>query len=540
MEITTFFSLKTQTLQQLPTNGLPSTNLSNQLLQIKNNNTKHIHSYIPTLKQLEQELLCAVNKNHPKYAQFMKLLSDIYRLQFKQTENECYDMNTQVMIFENLCPETGLFAGIRCWTRNFAEALIQNKTFLFHGKYNFAPYEYCQNFTNPHTTAHECYFSPYSSCNNITKLLLTHLKIYGTKILINGNVNNIPDCILNLIHKNVNISELFDFTNDRFFRHHNLHRITYVKNGKWDAVQRKKYRYSHQLANKYGLNLHELSSFIQSFLLRPQPNIRKQISLGVLQSLMNLQNKWRIDCTVGAQVRWSDKCYQASKKGAPAEMDCFWIDSFLEIAESLKTYLIPNITHTIVTSESKIVIDTAKDLKQHKYLDYELIFNLKDIMQGGSELKYKWLDEHDAIQIMISMLSTIKLQCAATYHLLKSGSQWTNSVYKLASHLDCLPITTNDLLDVQNDIKSIGVSNIQFAEFVKYIKSIEGEFHQRMCIFLESGAFGSNLNGSHIVAFGDELTRLKNSKFSPDFDWKYNATNTFNQWNSAHCSNGIV
>eukprot|EP01084_Bolivina_argentea_P227062 383507_1 len=160
----------------------------------------HIHSYwtdssIPTFEQLQEELLCSINKNNPKYAIYKKLLSHIYQLQFKQSSDQCYnDPSTKYYIIENPCPGTGLFAGLRCWIAYFSESIFRNRTFLFHGKYNFAPNTYCENVTNNDTNNMECYFLPISSCNNITHLLFQqiHGKIDNTTILIYGEQKYIP------------------------------------------------------------------------------------------------------------------------------------------------------------------------------------------------------------------------------------------------------------------------------------------------------------------------------------------------------------
>eukprot|EP01084_Bolivina_argentea_P139875 246007_1 len=386
--------------------------------------------------------------------------------------------------------------------------------------------------------AKNVFFLPITNCNNITRIFRSHIQNgfnYSNILIHSRKDNQIPPLawILRLTPTQIQ-QKLKWVNNEAKYKQFDMHlmnasawddyRIIYLPSG-WDyqAIDIDKKRWLHK---HYKLNYMEYTALITSYMFRMQSYIKESVNNIVVNSLIN--TKWNPLNTVSMTIRWGDKCYQ-SRKDHPeyhTEMDCFELNEYIEIAEMLNKYLIPNISHWIVTSESKEIIDGMKNISPG--IECEVLFNVKDVLQGGSKLRFRYLTEHNAIKIMISMLSTIKLQFGAKYYLRNMASSWSGNIYWMAKYLDCSPISVKELNEIKVDLKD------KYDIFLQYLWTLDDVKNDRICVALNSDAFNEHLfNGKHEVSWPKVLSDAKNKQYSEDYDWKYQYdNNTVNLWNS--------
>ena len=119
------------------------------------------------------------------------------------------------------------------------------------------------------------------------------------------------------------------------------------------------------------------------------------------------------------------------------EMNCFHPDNFIKIARIIKMYH-AHITSVIITSEDQSVINYIKSKDE---LGLDLIFNDGDMLQNCGlvqDLKEEQKsNEFEMFKILISMLSTLKLQMHSNYYVVQKQSNWGHAIWTMSSCIYC-------------------------------------------------------------------------------------------------------
>ena len=196
----------------------------------------------------------------------------------------------------------------------------------------------------------------------------------------------------------------------------------------------------------WNISHYEFVALIWSILMRMQNNIQSMVHEVVANSLMKYQ--WESKrTTIGMPIRGSDKCIPSSDwtqsndkkfRGSP-EMMCFGPHRFLEIAERVKERTNGEADTMIITSEDESIIKVIRNLTAPRAM--HAIFNDGDKMPGSG---YLWdlgrnirSNEVEMFQMMLGMLSTIKLQMHARYYIIQRQSNWAHAIWVLSSCIHC-------------------------------------------------------------------------------------------------------
>ena len=158
---------------------------------------------------------------------------------------------------------------------------------------------------------------------------------------------------------------------------------------------------------------------------------------------------------VSMMIRWGDKCKQSyiSKRSynilKRAESICSTYDHYMMVFDELKL-LQPNIDSIIATSDTEeIILNMTREYGQNK--DLNLIINSYDVMPETGGYNHYWLKDKDNIyNVIVSILSTMKLQFGAKYYILASASNWSDGISDLALLLNCVPNINKHDEDNQN------------------------------------------------------------------------------------------
>ena len=71
--------------------------------------------------------------------------------------------------------------------------------------------------------------------------------------------------------------------------------------------------------------------------------------------------------------------------------------------------------------------------------DMHFVLNVADVMHGSSTVD-RFAVNDDAMAIMQSMLSTIRLQFGSQFYVLSPRSFWNMGIYRMIEHLGCTPL----------------------------------------------------------------------------------------------------
>ena len=196
----------------------------------------------------------------------------------------------------------------------------------------------------------------------------------------------------------------------------------------------------------WNISHYEFVALIWSILMRMQDNIQSMVHEVVRDSLVKYQWKSKRN-TIGMPIRGSDKCMPSSNVTSSSdrkfwhspEMMCFGPHRFLEIAETVKERTDGEADTMIVTSEDESIIKMINNLTASNSMN--VIYNDGDWMPGSGFLWDLETDirsnEVEMFAIMVSMLSTIKLQMHARYYIIQRQSNWAHGIWVLSSCIHC-------------------------------------------------------------------------------------------------------
>ena len=119
-------------------------------------------------------------------------------------------------------------------------------------------------------------------------------------------------------------------------------------------------------------------------------------------------------------------------------MNCFHPDNFMKIAQIIKIYH-TQITSIIITSEDQSVINYIKS--KYNGFGLDLIFNDGDMLQNCGLVQdlneEQKSNEFEMFKILISMISTLKLQMHSNYYIIQKQSNWGHSIWTISSCIYC-------------------------------------------------------------------------------------------------------
>eukprot|EP01084_Bolivina_argentea_P289654 497429_1 len=280
----------------------------------------------------------------------------------------------------------------------------------------------------------DCFFQPVSNCNiqQIRKIL--HIAQERNSLLV------INDTFCNMACVNYSIDSLEKFQNftDKYKvilydRHFSAHCKLYSQAKTMNRVLTE----TVIKQNGYGnISYYEFDAMIFSVLFRLHNDIRYKINEIVTHSLKKY--KWKSsNITVALPIRASDECYSLFRKGG--EMRCSTVDDHIRAIKHFqdRNGLIDTI---IVTSEDSNITREYKQLAKNVFVDLKWIFNDFDITpDSGNPKKWKTVlkTDEDYYDLLISILSSIKLQMHAKYYIVHHRSNFIHGIWRLASAMHC-------------------------------------------------------------------------------------------------------
>ena len=536
----------------------------------------------------------------------MNFLNHLFKIQFP---DKCDLTNNKFYIFNSPCHESGLFATLRCWVFYLSHALSEQRTFIMLNGYKmFEDEKICTD------KKQECFFLPMTNCtiNNITKLIeqskekneycldyeprrykytmssipdnnddddKTMTKGLGPKskqqlkqenhikqLIIDRDVQKCDNPIFDIGDKKQADYQALD---GKFHSIDDKYVIKEMKYIGWfpllcnngmpggkQSLENKAFWY-----NKFNLTCSEYTTILYSFLLRIQPQLQSLIYNIIYNSLINTKNLsfYRPENTVSVVIRYSDKCRNVNNAYNKAEMDCFKLTEYVSIVKQLKLLKNDLIQHMIVTSESPQIMTniTNNSLFDFNKFGFDLIYNKYDVMQNTghrakSTKEKKLLKNTNVMQIMISMLSSIKLQFGGRYMFEIKASNWVKNICLMAHKLYCLPIYIQQIKslinngyyyfddedDDDND-NQVSVSKINhiLSPLVKPLRLTldESEYDwnkNRHCVELVAPAFRTRSNSFHrYVRYDEKLSTEMKDKFDNTTLWqKFGISNHLDEY----------
>ena len=145
-------------------------------------------------------------------------------------------------------------------------------------------------------------------------------------------------------------------------------------------------------------------------------------------------NWTNIENTVSLPIRASDKCYQNGKGGE------YWCLSIIEQMNAIQrfkdTFNDTNIDTVIITSEDENIINQYRRIKSK----YKFVFNDFDVLPNSGNqrfLRKELTKDKDYFNLMISVLSSMKLQMNGKYFIIRHRSNYVHALWKLANSFHC-------------------------------------------------------------------------------------------------------
>ena len=285
-------------------------------------------------------------------------------------------------------------------------------------KWKYADENSCDpNIVN--RNALECYFLPISNCR------LDNFRI--------NKKHRKGEIILNNQLFKVNIRNIFfiDRNNKHTIFQNNNKKIYYVKekyDDLFDIPVRNKDYYKYR-----NISLLKYQTILWSFFMRLKTNLKEEIDKILLFELnkKEILNKFDPSKALSMPIRWGDKCgnnYNRHKYSRIEIEECFVFEEYMNIIKLLQKTI--DLDYVILTSESKEIIEKAKNITKNKF---KFIFNNHDLMQGSGLIESMTLNSNSLKDIFISTLSSLKLQLISKYYINMHASTWNAGILAFAN-----------------------------------------------------------------------------------------------------------
>ena len=188
----------------------------------------------------------------------------------------------------------------------------------------------------------------------------------------------------------------------------------------------------------------------KAYLLRMQPSMKRAVDRTVRESIrQSLSTQigpgddvgdgvaaFNSNRSVSLMMRWGDKCFNAGNYPHP-EMWCFTYSEYMEMVKELKR-IRPDLESVIVTSETREMVEnvTSEYAEWMRQNGMRFVVNVGDVMHGSSTVD-QFAVSDDVMEIMRSMLSTIRLQFGSEFYVLSQRSFWNMGIYGMIEALGC-------------------------------------------------------------------------------------------------------
>eukprot|EP01083_Nonionella_stella_P051008 135472_1 len=375
------------------------------------------HDYQNTsgFSKLNRSLFCPLITESDKNT-YSAALNYIYHLQFTR-QSEKY------LIFVPSKVGCGLFCEIGQTSIIFGMALATKRTFLYlndtsaNGNYKYLPklngktLPICQN-----RTGRNCIFEAISSfTDKETQWLLQNTAQNETYILDD-------DC-----------DKLYDDgieTIQQLEQKTSKYKIIFIHDDHCKLLRWRHRQLTRDMTQNWNISYYQFTALTFSYLLRIHENIRDLIYKEVHSSLFDRYNWSSSETSISLPIRASDKCNH--------EMLCVRLSDLDPILQTLKS----NYKSIIITSESKEVIQQTKSI----YKDLNHIYNDFDALQGtGNPAQMNMQKDKHSFNVLMSMLSTLKLQMHSTMYIIERESNWLHGIWLMSANIDCQlnPIHSN-------------------------------------------------------------------------------------------------
>eukprot|EP01084_Bolivina_argentea_P215676 366220_1 len=403
--------------------------------------------------QLNKQQFCSANMNDQRH---IKLLNDIYRLQFSTTCDLNNKSNTYLIYQIEIHDGSGLGATLNSVAKYFLLSLHLNYTFLFNGQLDWTiDVDYCHN-----KIGFNCYLMPISNCDPITLLS----QVNTTQYLDGSDIEH---------HSKNNHYSIIHITTHPG----NRYRIEELLDMKLFPVDMNK------IINKtYNMLYLEWYSIFVSFILRPSIPVRDIIDDKLRRSKPFPIVSWQ---TVSIPIRASDKCRNLkTKRNATyipeAEVSTCWeAKEWVLLMNAIKYFTNSQIDTVILTSEDQEFLNDVIDMMQNETIskvdNWAIITNILDFSVGEGTASYREtknigkyshgqsLDKDHIVSALASLLLQIHLE--SEYMVKMTSSSWTNLIWNLMAFMDC---NHDEYFKLKNESKCISVYTPGYVEISNY------------------------------------------------------------------------
>eukprot|EP01083_Nonionella_stella_P048554 129704_1 len=380
---------------------------------------KSMNSNYHNISQMNDDLFCPANTTDTGH---LHLLKEIHRLQYPP---DCNPKNRKFYVWEHQC-NVGVMANLQCIAFHFAHAIILQRTFIMHGQWVFYDKTECPLNLTLYSSM-ECFFLPISNCTVEDVLFSNH-----ENVRISYDDATLFQIARPKRHKRMNNTADIIYVHGETFYHQ-------IRG--WKAFQT-------YLKDRYHSELMTCSMFrsiLVSYIVRMQPYMRSIVDMIVSDLYYKEGYKVNMYPVVSMIIRWGDKCKQTALidpvAGSKSEIFCYSYSQFMSVLKELKV-LKPNINTVIATCDTEEVItNLTRDYEEWMRANgMKLITNIYDVMPGAKTGLYNhWKVQDNVYKVMISILSTIKLQFGGRYYIISGGSSWGGRILEMARVLKCTP-----------------------------------------------------------------------------------------------------
>ena len=395
--------------------------------------------------QFAASLFCSISTESDR-KKYSRTLEDIHRLQFEHNCDASPHRKYYILSMDDARTNRGFMSFIdHEYTPPFALSLFTNRTFVMTTNHDDRPWVYlprngksiptlCQN-----RTARDCIFKPVSNCTmaQIESVISFAKKTHNFTAI--DYTNSAPNICRK--SKDLDPDSFHELTKEYMVIYQRFECNLFWSRGR--AMNRGLIETMIERRN-WSISYHEFNALIWSVLLRMQENIRSMVHQIARDSLTKYRWTSKRN-TIGIPIRGSDKCRRRQSSTTnrtflnDPEMECVEPQTFLDVAERVNQWTNHTVNAMIVTSEDEDIMDIIR--KSAASSSMLTVFNDGDMMQSCGLVQDMDTEtrsnELEMMKLILSMLSTMKLQMHSNYYVLQRQSNWAHAIWTLSSCIHC-------------------------------------------------------------------------------------------------------
>eukprot|EP01084_Bolivina_argentea_P219403 372127_1 len=312
----------------------------------------------------------------------------------------------------------------------FTLSLFTNRVFLLTANSDEKPYNYlhtngknvpemCQK-----RNGRNCFFKPVSNCNsNQIESILVNAKQQNSLLIIDDNSKYCTNS--SQLHPNIFAQETQKY-NVIYYKVWNIYECDlFDEHGPLDHEKNRGIIDTMIIKYNWNINFFQYTAVVFSFFMRLQNNVNNMIINSINKSLIKYNYKSQTT-TMSLIMRGSDKCSEE-------EMFCFTAEEFIRTSKVIIDRNENYLTHMIVTSEDKKMIQYIKDNYDISNLGIQLIYNdYDDLPDTGNIGKLNdsiRLNEYKSFMFVVNLLMAFKLQMHSDYYIIQRQSNWAHGIW---------------------------------------------------------------------------------------------------------------